>query len=545
MSNNESLLSHGFAKVLISQSAEESINKSLKIVSIEGDSYKFHEQALEKLFSENADLRNRFIVPISVAGAMRTGKSYLLNYMLRYLDETYKKHHFVASSKNSYDNKVTKVGDWLGDKLEALKGFAWAHGTIERCTKGIHIWKDVYLYDSPTGEKLAIVLIDTQGIFDQHSTPRDNNVIFATSTLISSVQIYNVMQNINEESLNHLNTFADFGKTAQDNIEGTAFQNLVFLVRDSTGVKKSFGYEGGKIFLDERFQCDLPELQEIRQKIKDAFSSINCFLMPRLGNEEFEDEDYNGNIGALRPSSSKQLQSFIESILAPEKLVIKTINEQKVTMQSFIIFMRNYVKFFNTGETIEKTRYEASIILSICETAIRRRFENYSRRIYKSIERIHNVASLDLEHISLKADELKQFEVETKVVDRKSSATSRQLLEERIDELYSIYVRKMAENLWSSNFAITDKLIQKAKVDEATVSISKSIKNTFIKVGDTLVSVFTEPRNLAVIIGATSAGVTTALSALESFPDMPVGPVVGSAIVAAITYVINSGFKHP
>lgn len=46
--------------------------------------------------------------------------------------------------------------------------------------------------------------MDTQGTFDSESTVRDNATVFALSTMISTVQIYNLSQNIEEDDLQHL-----------------------------------------------------------------------------------------------------------------------------------------------------------------------------------------------------------------------------------------------------------------------------------------------------------------------------------------------------
>lgn len=46
--------------------------------------------------------------------------------------------------------------------------------------------------------------MDTQGAFDSESTVRDCATIFALSTMLSSVQIYNLSQNIQEDDLQHL-----------------------------------------------------------------------------------------------------------------------------------------------------------------------------------------------------------------------------------------------------------------------------------------------------------------------------------------------------
>lgn len=51
--------------------------------------------------------------------------------------------------------------------------------------------------------------MDTQGAFDSESTVRDCATVFALSTMISSVQIYNLSQNIQEDDLQHLQVSLD------------------------------------------------------------------------------------------------------------------------------------------------------------------------------------------------------------------------------------------------------------------------------------------------------------------------------------------------
>lgn len=46
--------------------------------------------------------------------------------------------------------------------------------------------------------------MDTQGAFDQESTVKDCATVFALSTMVSSVQIYNLSQNIQEDDLMNL-----------------------------------------------------------------------------------------------------------------------------------------------------------------------------------------------------------------------------------------------------------------------------------------------------------------------------------------------------
>ena len=91
----------------------------------------------------------------------------------------------------------------MGNENEPLTGFSWKSGT-DRDTTELVVWSDFFLYDAPNGQKIAIYLMDTQGLFDHESSPTDNARIFSLSTLISSAQILNLFSNIQEDNLEYL-----------------------------------------------------------------------------------------------------------------------------------------------------------------------------------------------------------------------------------------------------------------------------------------------------------------------------------------------------
>ena len=66
------------------------------------------------------------------------------------------------------------------------------------------MWSDVFLHDTEKGEKLAIILMDTQGLFDRRTDSQGDVSIFALSNLFSSVQMYNLFQNVQEDNLEYL-----------------------------------------------------------------------------------------------------------------------------------------------------------------------------------------------------------------------------------------------------------------------------------------------------------------------------------------------------
>ena len=66
--------------------------------------------------------------------------------------------------------------------------------------------------------------MDTQGAFDSQSTVKDCATVFALSLMISSVHVYNIMQNLQEDDLQHLHLFTEYGKIALEDSHETPFQ---------------------------------------------------------------------------------------------------------------------------------------------------------------------------------------------------------------------------------------------------------------------------------------------------------------------------------
>lgn len=164
--------------------------------------FKLDDEALQKILL-NDQIRDKKVAVVSVAGAFRKGKSFLLDFFLRYLD---------CADKDA----------WLGDADAPLEGFSWRGGS-ERDTTGILLWSEPYLVRrrrkkpgsrEEEEEEIAVLLMDTQGAFDSLSTVRDCATVFALSTMLSSVQVYNLTSNIQEDDLQHLQLFTEYGRLA-------------------------------------------------------------------------------------------------------------------------------------------------------------------------------------------------------------------------------------------------------------------------------------------------------------------------------------------
>eukprot|EP00116_Pleurobrachia_bachei_P006169 sb/3466431/ len=171
---------------------------------------------------------------INTNGAFRKGKSFLLSFILRYLMND-------GSS------------DWMGPSDEELTGFKW-RGNVPWLNQEILV--PDWLITSHVTFNVAVLLMDTQGTFDNQAIVRDSATIFALSTMLSSVQIYNISQQIREDDLQHLHLFTDYGRLVMQGIEESdeykPFQRLEFLIRDwAFEYEYDLGAEGGKKYLEK------------------------------------------------------------------------------------------------------------------------------------------------------------------------------------------------------------------------------------------------------------------------------------------------------
>jgi len=106
---------------------------------------------------------------IAVAGKYRTGKSFLLNRV-------------IINKRN--------MGFGVGP-------------TINPCTKGLWLWGET-LQGEWQGEKLKILLIDSEGIGAFDEDENHDSKIFLLALLLSSFFIFNSMGTIDENALNSL-----------------------------------------------------------------------------------------------------------------------------------------------------------------------------------------------------------------------------------------------------------------------------------------------------------------------------------------------------
>ncbi|NP_001427648.1 atlastin-3 isoform 6 [Homo sapiens] len=384
-----------------SRGADDAMESSkpgpVQVVLVQKDQHSFEldEKALASILLQD-HIRDLDVVVVSVAGAFRKGKSFILDFMLRYL----------------YSQKESGHSNWLGDPEEPLTGFSWRGGSDPETT-GIQIWSEVFTVEKPGGKK-----------------------------------IYNLSQNIQEDDLQQLQLFTEYGRLAMDEIFQKPFQTLMFLVRDwSFPYEYSYGLQGGMAFLDKRLQVkehQHEEIQNVRNHIHSCFSDVTCFLLPHPGLQVATSPDFDGKLKDIAGEFKEQLQALIPYVLNPSKLMEKEINGSKVTCRGLLEYFKAYIKIYQ-GEDLPHPK---SMLQATAEANNLAAAASAKDIYYNNMEEVCGGEKpylspdiLEEKHCEFKQLALDHFKKTKKMGGKDFSFRYQQELEEEIKELYENFCK--------------------------------------------------------------------------------------------------------
>jgi len=341
--------------------SEEEIPKARQIVSIndEGTNFELDEDALREIFHKVPE--DMKVAIVSVVGAFRTGKSFVLDLFLRYLrhathgrvlkegadaaEGTAWKDWVLAGVEGSGESKLE--GNSNMEQTHGEKGFSWRAGR-KRNTTGIWMWETPFIRKSATGEDIAVFLIDTQGMFDSETSQMLTASIFGLSTLLSSYQIYNVDKRVQEDNLQHLALFTEYGRMAlfgrsEDSMPPTLEKSMKTYMKELLASRKQ------------------KDLADTREQINSCFEKVACFLLPHPGHEVTERE-YDGSVEAIDTRFLELLTSYLDDLFDPKNLCSKKIHGTPVTSRELYTYIKTYAALFREASIFPeaKTLLEAT-----------------------------------------------------------------------------------------------------------------------------------------------------------------------------------------
>ncbi|XP_070508822.1 atlastin-1-like [Chironomus tepperi] len=356
----------------------------------------FEEDEIGKILL-HPDVKDREVVIFAIVGSYRRGKSFFMDYCLRFMYANYRSINFPS---NPLDNK----SNWIGNADDPLKGFSWRSGT-SRDTTGITFWSDVFLYDPPNDDPMAILLVDSQGLFDPETSTEENMKILSLATLFSSTLILNLTNVIQEDQLQYLQfttEYANYVRSSSPQTDIKPFQKFLFLIRDWQNVDDyEFGFNGGQAYLNEVLkttQTQNDDLRTVRDHIRESFDKISCCLMPYPGKQVATSSDYDGRWSLMDDDFLKEMKNLIENFFNPQNVIVKKIEGVDVKAHELFEYFKSYVNLFSMPGSIPKPKslYELTVgkfltqIVNKCFDVYDQNLSNPNNRT--EIDLIHNIA---------------------------------------------------------------------------------------------------------------------------------------------------------
>ncbi|CAG7731244.1 unnamed protein product, partial [Allacma fusca] len=293
----------------------------------------FHESRMQEILNK---AKSKRVAVLAIAGPSRKGKSFFLNFVLRYLNSL-----------------KTNEKDWMGwtKPQESLKGFTWRN-CAERVTTGIWMWSEPFTIKS-RNEDVDLLIMDTQGVFDEHTTQREWSILVGLGLLTSSCLIFNILSDLQEDYLQVFDNFLSFGLMALNENDGrTPFQRLVFLIRDwNIPGQYPYGSSGGKRFIEDRLNIKSHHKEShkrVRQQLKDCFEDIGCFLLPHPG-ENVLALDFDGS-ATQNEKFAAEIEKCILELMNALKFPLKKINGNFLTGPDVLATFKLYCELFNSEE---------------------------------------------------------------------------------------------------------------------------------------------------------------------------------------------------
>lgn len=201
-----------------------------------------------------------------------------------------------------------------------------------------------------------------------------------------------------------------------DSQGGKVFQKIVFLIRDwGFPDAHDYGSREGSVYIGRVLNSDRnsangasKEALNARKVVSDKFSEIACCLLPPPG-QTAQNPEFQGRIDELAPRFEAKLRQFIEDLLLPVDIPVKTsgATDQPMRREELLSLFGNYAKAFNANETLSPESMSQVNIQASNEAAVQICLKQYRQNIEK--DSIESLTDLDNFHKQFEAEAVAKF----------------------------------------------------------------------------------------------------------------------------------------
>lgn len=390
----------------------------------------FYPERLEAILPQS--ISNLPLCVVAVTGARRTGKSLLLNYMVRYLE---------ADEAGTSNN-----GDWMGSPGDAAEAFITRSGRRDT-TMGVWIYSKVFRIHR-YGREIVVILIDSEGLFGRGTDSAKSARIYAMSSILSSITIFNIMRDANSQDIINLALFELTGRTSRGASEHKPFQKLMFMIRDWAD-SDEMPYGISNPWLNEVLGFDMrdePALKDSKQSIRDSYDFIQAYLMPAPG-RDVNRQDFNGSHGAFDDEFRHHVKNFIQTLF--EDATVKSALGRVLNSQTFLETFR----FMAAAEFDDPPNIRESFMNMVARTLkldierdfrprirplIENRLDEATQWRHDLLNEIQNRTTIGLERFS----EIERASYVTEILN-----SWKQIISEKIDDAIIVELKLIKERM--------------------------------------------------------------------------------------------------
>nr|XP_026694682.1 atlastin-3-like [Ciona intestinalis] len=209
-------------------------------------------------------------------------------------------------------------------------------------------------------QEVAVFLMDTQGSFNEDMTAGDCSVLFGLSTLLSSLQIYNLPAGlIKENDVQHVGNFASQAKDlikSEGSASPTTLSSLLILVQNWQRSDYDYGSKGGMEYLEEVMKADQDENKDAWKMIMESFSDVKCHLLPHPGKKVVKQkgsDDFNVKVADLDKNFLVGVNDLAKCLFSEDSLVVKQLDGEPCTGEVLMRLVMELEKTARNGELPE------------------------------------------------------------------------------------------------------------------------------------------------------------------------------------------------
>lgn len=466
-------------------------DEAIALITFTNNKFQINPEAVEILSAVEAPMSI-----VGVAGAYRTGKSFLLNRII----------------------------------LNQSKGFG-VGSTINACTKGIWIWGRPLRAQTADNQIVNMIIMDSEGLGSLDADTAYDSRIFALILLMSSTFLYNSSGAIDENAISSLSMVINLTKhlssktiEGQVNNEETSllklpsiqsveqenvlasldslnlaryFPDFFWILRDfSLQMVDEYGeeitadqYLENSLQFSHQLTKDGQNKNEIRRLIQSFFQKRKCFPLVR---PVINEEDLS-NLSSMKMESFRT--EFVEAALFLKNIIlqeakIKKVNEKEINGEILMSMLTSYIQAMNEGvvPNVENTWFY--VTQKQASELITKSVEMFRHSVFSQLQNVIPTSKQDLK-IFLNDAKLITFDHFKKscFLDEKEQKSFKKMLksqifkeEEIIFEENSKQFEKLLENAMIQNYRETiynQVLSESVKDTKELINLLKTFKSNF------------------------------------------------------------------